>query len=61
MEKETIKEIGKYFLDISKIFMGLVLIAPFVKTESISIPAIGVTTMLAILGIYFTNKGVKDE
>lgn len=61
MKKETIKEIGKYLLDISKIFMGLVLIAPFMKMGEISYLAILGTVGLMVSGLYFTNKGAKDE
>ncbi len=61
MKKETIKELGKYLLDISKIFIALVLVAPFMKLGDISNIAIFITIGLSIAGLYFTNKGAKDE
>ena len=61
MEKETIKEIGRYFLDISKILIGLALVTPFIKDENVSFLAIFVTLGTASLGVYFTNKGATHE
>jgi Na+/melibiose symporter-like transporter len=61
MKRDTLKEIGKYFLDISKIFLALTLITPFMKAGKISITAIVITIIVAGLGIYFTDKGAKDE
>ena len=61
IEKETIKELGKYFLDISKILLALTLIAPFMKSGLVSMVAISVTLLLFGIGINLTNKGVKIE
>jgi hypothetical protein len=61
MKKETIKEIGKYFLDISKIFIALAIVSPFIKMGEVSLFAFIVTLGLLVLGLYYTNKGVKDE
>jgi len=61
MKKETIKEIGKYFLDGSKILLALAIITPFVKGGNISIITIVIFAVLVISGVYLTNKGAKDE
>lgn len=61
MKKETIKEAGKYLLDISKIFIALAIVAPFVKEENVAAGAVIMIVSLALLGLYFTNKGAKDE
>jgi len=61
MKKETLKEIGKYFLDISKILIALTLIAPLMKKGDYSIIAILIVVILMGLGMYLTNKGAKDE
>lgn len=61
IEKETIKELGKYFLDISKILLALTLIAPFMKDGMISIVAVTTTLVLFAIGINLTNKGVQSE
>ena len=61
MKKETIKEIGKYFLDISKILIALTLISPIMKDANFSFGAIFVVVILWGVGIYLTNKGAKDE
>jgi len=61
MKKEAIKEFGKYFLDISKILIALVLVTPMMKTGEISIVSVFIISALSIIGIYLTNKGAKDE
>lgn len=61
MKKETLKELGKYFLDISKILLALVLITPFMKDGKISFIGIFLTLVLSGIGVYLTNKGAKDE
>jgi len=61
MKKETIKEIGKYFLDGSKIVLALAMITPLVKNESVPFIVIVSFIILVGSGIYLTNKGVKDE
>ncbi len=61
MKKETLKELGKYLLDSSKILLALALIAPLLKDESISFVVVALFTALFIGGIYYTNKGAKDE
>ena len=61
VKKETLKEIGKYFLDISKILIALTLISPMMKNNSFSFGAIFVVIILWGVGIYLTDKGSKDE
>lgn len=61
MKKETLKELGKYFLDISKILIALILVTPLMKDNEISSLAIGFIFSLFIIGVFLTNKGVKDE
>ncbi len=61
IKKETIKELGKYFLDISKILIGLTLVSPFMKDTNVSFVAILLVISLFASGTYLTNKGVKDE
>jgi hypothetical protein len=60
MKKETLKELGKYFLDISKILIALTLISPIMKDVSFSFGAILVVVVLWGVGIYLTNKGAKE-
>lgn len=61
MKKETLKELGKYFLDVSKIVAALAVITPMIKDESISYSIIGVVVGLFMIGTFLTNKGAKDE
>ncbi len=61
MKKETLKELGKYFLDISKILLALTLIAPFMKQSNISLVAVLLVIVLFVVGVTLTNKGAKDE
>ena len=61
MKKETIKELGKLFLDFTKIIFAVAFLSPIIKDGHFEfIPMIaGFTT--AVIGIYLTNKGAKDE
>jgi len=61
MKKETLKELGKYHLDISKILAGLLVVSPFVKGEQVELVTVSVVINIAILGFIFINKGAKDE
>ncbi len=61
IKRGTIKELGKYFLDISKILIGLTLITPLMKDMNLSFFAIFLVLMLFTIGTYLTNKGEKDE
>ena len=61
MKKDTLKELGKYFLDISKILLALTLITPFMKQGDISMIAVLLTLVLFAVGVTLTDKGAKDE
>ncbi len=61
IKKETIKEIGKLFLDSFKIVFAIALITPIAKGESISAIVIFFLIIPLLCGVYFTNKGAKDE
>lgn len=61
IKTETIKELGKYFLDVSKIIIGLAIVSPFLKLGTISNAALFSTGILFIMGVVLTNIGVKDE
>ena len=59
--KDLLKEIGKYFLDISKIVLAIAVLTPLVKSGSYNFYAIGGAGVLFALGTYITYKGVQDE
>lgn len=61
MKKETLKEIGKYHLDISKILAGLAIVAPMIKDESVSLYVFPFVGGVVVIGFIFINKGAKDE
>jgi len=61
MKKETLKELGKFILDITKIVIAIVVITPFVKGGEVEILPIFSAVGMAGFGLYITNKGVKDE
>jgi len=61
MTNETLKEIGKYLVDLSKIGLGVAFLAPFVKEGVFSIlPLIG-SALSALSGFILINKGTKDD
>jgi hypothetical protein len=59
--KNLLKELGKYFFDVSKIILAVAVITPFVKSTSISIGALMFSFTLLLIGAYLTYKGDKDE
>ncbi len=61
IKKETIREIGKLFLDSFKIVFAIALITPIAKGDNISGFVIFFLIIPLLCGIYFTNKGAKDE
>ena len=61
LKNETLKEIGKYFLDLSKILIGLALVTPIMKNENISLASIGVVVVLFFVGVALSDKGAKNE
>ena len=58
MKKETIKEIGRLFIDLAKIIFAIAILAPLVKGGNFQIIVIVFASLTAIGGIYLTNKGV---
>ncbi len=61
MKRETIKEIGKYLIDISKITVGIAFLTPFVKENSLSYIALFSALLLSISGFILINKGTTDD
>jgi len=61
MKKETIKEIGKYLIDISKITVGVAFLTPFVKENNLSVIALFSALLLSIGGFILINKGTRDD
>jgi len=61
MTKETLKEIGKYLTDISKVTIGIAFLTPFVKENNLSIIALISASLLAIGGFILINKGTKEN
>ena len=55
--KKVYTETGKYLYDISKIVLGLAVITPLIKDESMSISALGISFAVFIVGAYFIKKG----
>jgi len=55
--KKVFAETGKYLYDISKIILGLVVITPLLKDESISITALSISFGAFLVGAYFIKKG----
>lgn len=58
MKKETLKELGKLILDITKIIVAIVVITPFVKGGDIEVLPILFAVIMAGIGLYIINKGV---
>jgi len=61
MTKETLKEIGKFLTDLSKITVGVAFLTPFVKDNSLSIIALASAFVLAMSGFILINKGTEDN
>lgn len=63
--KETLRETGKFFYDLAKISVGLGLILPFLKGESLSpvnaLLALVSALVFFVVGIILINKGGRDE
>jgi len=57
---EFFKEIGKYFLDISKIVFLVGVITPFFKEEKISQTGIVMAIILFFIGCFIIYKGAND-
>ena len=63
MKKETIKKLGEYFLDVSKIILLASVINPIVahKVDTVSYIGAFFALMTGIGGIILYNKGNNDE
>ena len=65
LKKETLKETGKLFYDLSKISAGLGLLLPVLKGESVSalsaLIALISSLVFFAIGLILINKGAKDE
>ena len=61
MKKETIKEMGKFFLDLAKIVFAIAILTPLVTNDKFEIAPVAIGIVIVIAGIYLTNKGAKDE
>ena len=59
--KDLLKEIGKYFFDISKIVLAVAVLTPLVRSGDYSLYAISGASILFILGAYITYKGVEND
>ena len=59
MEKEFLKESGKYLLDLSKIVFAIALITPLAKDSEINIIFLVGTLVMSLLGLYLIKKGQK--
>ena len=55
--KKVYAETGKYLYDISKIVLGLAVITPLIKNESMSMIALGSSFVIFALGAFFIKKG----
>jgi hypothetical protein len=58
MKKETIKEVGKLFIDLAKIIFAIAILAPLVKGGNFEVIVVVFALFTAIGGIYLMNKGV---
>jgi len=59
--KNLLKELGKYFFDVSKIILAVAVITPFVKSTNISMGALMFSVTLLFIGSYLTYYGGKDD
>ena len=57
MKKETIKEVGKLFIDLAKIIFAIAILVPLVKDGSFQLITVVPALLTVICGIYLTNKG----
>ena len=55
---EFFKEIGKYFLDVSKIVLLVGILTPFFSDKKVPTSAIMIAIVLFLIGAFITYKGV---
>ena len=61
MKKETLKEVGKFGLDLAKIVFAVAILPPLVKSGSINWLGIIGALLVALGGMVMINKGADDE
>ena len=61
MKKETLKELGKFGLDLAKIVFAVAILPTLIHNSKINGLALLGALALAMGGIMLINKGVKDE
>jgi hypothetical protein len=61
MKPETLKEIGKFGLDLAKIVFAVAILPTILKNGTINGYALIGALTLAVGGIMLINKGVNDE
>ena len=61
MKRETLKEVSKCILDLSKIVIAIAVITPFVKESHFEILPLVIAGASSLVGLYLINKGVTDE
>ena len=59
-KNETLKEIGKFGLDLAKIIFAVAILQPIVKNGSINLVAIFGSLAFIIGGVLLINKGVDS-
>lgn len=52
MKQETLKEIGKFILDLAKIIIAIAVITPLVKDSGFHIAPLAIGVLTALFGIY---------
>ena len=57
--RDLLKEVGKYFYDISKITFAVAVVTPFVKEGNVSVYMGIVVSGSFLLGTYIIYKGIK--
>ena len=61
MKKETLKELGKFGLDLAKIIFAVAILPLILKNGTINGFALLGAFIFAISGIILINKGASDE
>jgi len=61
MKAETLKEIGKFHLDLSKIVFASAILSPLLEKGNINGYALIGALIFGISGILFINKGASNE
>jgi len=60
MEKEFLKESGKYLLDLSKIMFAIAFVTPLAKGLDFSYYFAAITVIIGASGLYLIKKGVGN-